>query len=105
MNCVRESILSRDEEKRQEKEASVCTKRGRCGREWGDGGATTKRQDIVSIGCANGKTVYEEEEGGNRGPGAKVERKQVDNDKFQSNQHNQQNIPRIPQPFYHPHIP
>ena len=42
--------------------------------------------------------------GGNRGPGAKVERKQVDNDRFQSNQHNQQNTPRIPQPFYHLHI-
>lgn len=44
----------------------------------------------------NGKTVYGEEQGGNRGPGAKVERKQVDNDRFQSNQHNQQNIPQDP---------
>ena len=36
--------------------------------------------------------VYGEEKGRNRGPGAKVERKQVDND-------NSRTIHRIPQPF------
>ena len=101
---MRGSIFNRDKEKRKGKKQLLCVHEKR---EVGGNGGTglqTKRQDIVSIRCANGKTVYGKEEGGNRGPGAKVERKQVDNDKFQSNQHNQQNIPRIPQPFYRPHI-
>ena len=67
----------------------------------GRGGRNYKRNGkiLLSSQRANGKMVYEEEEGGNRGPGAKVERKQVDNDRFNQISTTNKTIPRIPQPF------
>lgn len=94
---MREKYFIKRRREEEGKSSCVCARK-RGGRGIGGQGATNE-EVRHRVRRANGKTVYGKRKGGNRGPGAKVERKQVDNDRFQSNQHNQQNIPQIPQPF------
>lgn len=94
--CV---FLSTERKGRREEKATVCVleKREKVRGDGGYGGLRTKgvKYRIYEVrGQQNGIRGKRKGERGDLGQ--KAERKQVDNDRFQSNQHNQQNIPQDP---------